>query len=32
MANRNKSTAPTKADPGTGTTAKRGKGSNLLDD
>ncbi|TPK99645.1 DUF2852 domain-containing protein [Mesorhizobium sp. B2-4-12] len=33
MANRNKSTAPTKADPSAGTsTAKRGKGSNLLDD
>ncbi|QKD00439.1 DUF2852 domain-containing protein [Mesorhizobium loti] len=33
MANRNKSTAPAKTDPGTGTTTtKRGKGSNLLDD
>ncbi|WP_027039948.1 DUF2852 domain-containing protein [Mesorhizobium ciceri] len=33
MANRNKSTAPTKTDPGAGTTTtKRGKGSNLLDD
>ncbi|TPK74161.1 DUF2852 domain-containing protein [Mesorhizobium sp. B2-4-15] len=33
MANRNKSTAPTKADPSAGTsTAKRGRGSNLLDD
>ncbi|RVA93005.1 DUF2852 domain-containing protein, partial [Mesorhizobium sp. M7A.F.Ca.CA.004.01.1.1] len=33
MANRNKSTAPTKTDPSTGTTTtKRGKGSNLLDD
>ena len=33
MANRNKSTAPTKTDPSTRTTTtKRGKGSNLLDD
>ncbi|MBZ9996337.1 DUF2852 domain-containing protein [Mesorhizobium sp. BH1-1-4] len=33
MANRNKSTAPAKTDPDTGTApTKRGKGSNLLDD